>query len=269
LAMAMGNGTTAGVAGHVGLEPPGAAARAKAQARGAAMAPRGGGRPPPTPGVAGHVGLEPPGAAARAKAQARGAVMAPRGGGRPPPPPAEVYAAPITEEPPTTALQAEMLVAEDRARALMEDDFNFMQELAYSVAVEDEQAIERLLELGGAGLPPGLAQQHVLRSSSPPRTPPAPRPQRGEVPQAQGLDHLLLLSTLPVSEWLGKCGSSDCSECPLCLCDYAVGERIMRLPCLHSGHEECLAKCLARRMQCPVCKLDIRETILAANMDTE
>jgi hypothetical protein len=76
-----------------------------------------------------------------------------------------------------------------------------------------------------------------------------------------GVDKLLQ-SMLPITEWLGPtCDGSD--ECPLCLCDYEVGDRIMRLPCLHGAHEECLTQCLDKSAHCPVCKLNVQEALKA------
>jgi len=77
--------------------------------------------------------------------------------------------------------------------------------------------------------------------------------------QHAGMDELYL-STLPVSGWMGS-SSGNQEECPLCLCEYEVGEQVMRLPCLHHGHEECMSKCLLRNRLCPVCKIDVQESV--------
>jgi len=74
-----------------------------------------------------------------------------------------------------------------------------------------------------------------------------------------GVD-LLLLSMLPITDWQSG-GTEGCDECPLCLGDYEVGEKIMRLPCLHGAHEECLSQWLGRCTQCLVCKLDVQECL--------
>jgi len=76
-----------------------------------------------------------------------------------------------------------------------------------------------------------------------------------------GMDEVYL-STLPVSGWLGNNDGSK-EECPLCLCEYELDEPVMRLPCLHSAHEECMAKWLARNRQCPECKIDVQECVSA------
>lgn len=76
-----------------------------------------------------------------------------------------------------------------------------------------------------------------------------------------GVDKILF-SMLPVTEWAGA-GKEGCDECPLCLCEYEVGERVMRLPCLHGAHEDCLTQCLSKSTQCPICKLDVQESLKA------
>lgn len=79
------------------------------------------------------------------------------------------------------------------------------------------------------------------------------------LPHAPGLDRVML-STLPVADWQGASRDEE-MECPLCLGEYELGEQVMRLPCLHQAHEECLSKWLERSPQCPVCKLDVQESI--------
>lgn len=76
-----------------------------------------------------------------------------------------------------------------------------------------------------------------------------------------GVDKLLL-SMLPITDWQAA-GTDGCTECPLCIGDYEVGDKIMRLPCLHGAHEECLSQWLGRNTQCPVCKLDVQECLIS------
>jgi len=71
----------------------------------------------------------------------------------------------------------------------------------------------------------------------------------------------IALSQLPVCEWVSCGSSSSAEECPLCIGEYEPGEMVMRLPCLHGAHEECMSKWLHRSPQCPVCKLDVEESI--------
>lgn len=65
------------------------------------------------------------------------------------------------------------------------------------------------------------------------------------------------LDRLPVytveSEWNGH---SDNSKCLICLSDFAKGDVVRILPCLHQFHQaECVDPWLRRKMLCPVCKI--------------
>lgn len=125
------------------------------------------------------------------------------------------------------AADEEMLIMEALACSLEEEEGN------------DEQLMRHLLRMEG-----GQPEASTTRA-----------------PVQKGVDKLLL-SMLPITEWHGA--STDCSdECPLCICEYEVGERLLRLPCLHSAHEECLSQWLDRNAQCPVCKLDVQESLAA------
>jgi len=81
-------------------------------------------------------------------------------------------------------------------------------------------------------------------------------------PQVQAGVDKLLLSMLPITEWLGA-STDGADECQLCICEYEVGDRMMRLPCLHSAHEECLSQWLEKNTQCPMCKSDVQESLVA------
>jgi hypothetical protein len=65
------------------------------------------------------------------------------------------------------------------------------------------------------------------------------------------------LDRLPVytveSEWRG---SNENSKCFICLNDFAKGDVVRILPCLHQFHQaECADPWLRRKMLCPTCKL--------------
>ena len=46
----------------------------------------------------------------------------------------------------------------------------------------------------------------------------------------------------------------DLYSCAVCLDDFASGDRVTRLPCIHRYHSECISKWLANSSLCPVCK---------------
>lgn len=109
---------------------------------------------------------------------------------------------------------------------------------ALACSLEDEASEEQLM-------------RHLLRMDGGSEAAPAKQP--------AGVDQLLL-SMLPITPWDGP-SADGCDECPLCMCEYEVGERMLRLPCLHGAHEECLSQWLGRCTQCPVCKLDVQESL--------
>lgn len=42
--------------------------------------------------------------------------------------------------------------------------------------------------------------------------------------------------------------------CPICMCEYEVGEALLRLPCGHCIHEGCGSTWLRQRASCPICR---------------
>lgn len=128
---------------------------------------------------------------------------------------------------------------------MTEQDLLFMEALACTLEEDmphQEHLLGQFLELGG-------------------------REEAPRAPAHAGLSQLIL-SQLPVCEWVSS-GTSGNEECPLCIGEYEVGETVMRLPCLHGAHEECMSKWLQRSPQCPVCKLDVEESIRAMTEEFE
>jgi len=80
-------------------------------------------------------------------------------------------------------------------------------------------------------------------------------------PVATGLD-VMALSLLPVDEWTGPANAdTEETECQMCLGDYEVKDKVMRLPCLHVYHAQCLEQWLMKSGKCPSCKMDIAEAM--------
>lgn len=73
------------------------------------------------------------------------------------------------------------------------------------------------------------------------------------------------LRRMPCSEWGGceKGGPSapssreDHARCAICLEDYAEGESLRHLPCLHSYHAGCIDRWFERSVECPLCQCDV------------
>lgn len=52
---------------------------------------------------------------------------------------------------------------------------------------------------------------------------------------------------------------SSCSECSVCFEEFAVGEKLRRMPCKHAFHNECLLEWMTRMDECPVCRAPVCE----------
>ncbi|KAL3765507.1 hypothetical protein ACHAWO_011105 [Cyclotella atomus] len=48
-------------------------------------------------------------------------------------------------------------------------------------------------------------------------------------------------------------------SCSICLCEYEMGESVMRLPCNHIYHESCLDSWVTNHVRCPLCNFDLME----------
>ena len=55
----------------------------------------------------------------------------------------------------------------------------------------------------------------------------------------------------------GEDGTDEEMKCTICLCPYKEGEQLMRLPCLHAFHTECITAWLKVKSCCPVDQTDI------------
>jgi len=76
----------------------------------------------------------------------------------------------------------------------------------------------------------------------------------------------MLLSMLPHERWSYKyirdedTGKGD-SECRVCLSEYEPDEDLVRLPCMHYAHLQCMEEWLIRSPKCPVCRTNVREAL--------
>ena len=49
------------------------------------------------------------------------------------------------------------------------------------------------------------------------------------------------------------------TECSVCLEEFAIGDKVMILPCYHNFHEKCIREWLPIHKNCPLCRANILE----------
>ncbi|CAK9138625.1 unnamed protein product [Ilex paraguariensis] len=54
-----------------------------------------------------------------------------------------------------------------------------------------------------------------------------------------------------------KAVPTDCSECPICLEEFHVGNEVRGLPCAHNFHVECIDEWLGLNVKCPRCRCSV------------
>ncbi|PSR96693.1 E3 ubiquitin-protein like [Actinidia chinensis var. chinensis] len=54
-----------------------------------------------------------------------------------------------------------------------------------------------------------------------------------------------------------KAVPTDCSECPICLEEFHVGNEVRGLPCAHNFHVECIDEWLRLNVKCPRCRCSV------------
>jgi hypothetical protein len=71
-----------------------------------------------------------------------------------------------------------------------------------------------------------------------------------------------IVDLLPISDVKEESKIPSELKCVICLEMFNVGDKFTALPCLHLFHFECIESCLKRKMECPVCKLEITHECL-------
>ncbi|KAJ8559867.1 hypothetical protein K7X08_003925 [Anisodus acutangulus] len=54
-----------------------------------------------------------------------------------------------------------------------------------------------------------------------------------------------------------KAVPTDCSECPICLEEFRMGNEVRGLPCAHYFHVECIDEWLRLNVKCPRCRSSV------------
>ncbi|GJR41595.1 E3 ubiquitin protein ligase SIS3-like protein isoform X3 [Tanacetum coccineum] len=71
-------------------------------------------------------------------------------------------------------------------------------------------------------------------------------------PQREAVE--ALIQELP--KFMLKAVPTDCSECPICLEEFHLGNEVRGLPCAHNFHVACIDEWLRLNVKCPRCRLD-------------
>ncbi|KAL4236887.1 RING finger protein 11 [Mactra antiquata] len=111
--------------------------------------------------------------------------------------------------------------------------------------------------------PPPPYQEHVQQRM--PVYHPAPNVSRTasqltEEEQIKIAKRLGLISHLPTGIYDGS--SKKGKECVICMGDFAVGEPLRILPCMHSYHKDCIDDWLMRSFTCPSCMEPVDAALL-------
>lgn len=80
----------------------------------------------------------------------------------------------------------------------------------------------------------------------------------GSVEEEDDEERNIDVSTSKLEEGLVLCNDEEPS-CSICLCEYEMGESVIRLPCNHIYHESCLGSWVTNHVRCPLCNYDLME----------
>jgi hypothetical protein len=61
---------------------------------------------------------------------------------------------------------------------------------------------------------------------------------------------------------------NELANCSICLCEYEDGERLVRLPCSHVYHDECVSSWTTNHVRCPLCNFDLETATTESNSVT-
>ncbi|PWA67561.1 zinc finger, RING/FYVE/PHD-type [Artemisia annua] len=80
--------------------------------------------------------------------------------------------------------------------------------------------------------------------------------------QRQALE--LMIQELPLFSL--KAVPTDCSDCPICLEEFRVGDQVRGLPCAHNFHVACIDKWLRLNIRCPRCRCSVFPNLQLNNL---
>ncbi|PFX30186.1 RING finger protein 11-like isoform X1 [Stylophora pistillata] len=82
-----------------------------------------------------------------------------------------------------------------------------------------------------------------------------------EEQQIRLAQRLGLIQHLPVGKYDGSKGKKR--ECVICMTDFAMGDPIRFLPCMHIYHKDCIEDWLVRSFTCPSCMEPVEAALLS------
>jgi len=113
----------------------------------------------------------------------------------------------------------------------------------------DDERLSRQLMLGV--LESTMLREALLRSSQGDVDRESTAQEAAEVRAAE------TISALPRLTWSAGAPQSKCSECALCLEEYAEGEEVLKLSCDHLFHEGCVGPWFVKSLSCPLCQKEV------------
>ncbi|KAI4975193.1 hypothetical protein ZWY2020_048800 [Hordeum vulgare] len=79
------------------------------------------------------------------------------------------------------------------------------------------------------------------------------RPQRRPAEAREAVEALIQ----ELAKFMLKAVPTDCTECPICLEEFKVGNEVHGLPCAHNFHVECIDQWLRLNVKCPRCRCSV------------
>jgi hypothetical protein len=73
---------------------------------------------------------------------------------------------------------------------------------------------------------------------------------------------------LPGQSKIGATGDDEDPTCSICLCEYEEKETLVRLPCKHIYHNDCVGSWCSNHTRCPLCNFDL-ESVTCSEEDPE
>jgi hypothetical protein len=72
-----------------------------------------------------------------------------------------------------------------------------------------------------------------------------------------------------VSDHEKKVVFEEVPHCSICLGEYEEGEELLKLPCNHIYHDECISSWTSNHVKCPLCNFDLEESVPADTTEEE